>query len=226
MKRRRVLVLGLGRFGTAIVETLWQAGADVLAVDESAEAVDAVKERTSAAFVGDATSIKLLEDVGAREVDAAVVTFGEAFEASVLCVATLSRFRVAEIVARAATQRQQEVLRLVGASRVVQVESEMGHRVAADLTTPIAADLLELASHYRVVPWVAEGGIVGKTLAQASLRQRHRLNVLGIRPATSSGEGVQRIENPMPDHVIRRGDTLLVVGDADDVAAFVERERD
>ena len=226
MKRKRVLVLGLGRFGSAIVETLWQSGADVLAIDEDADAVDAVKERTSAAFVGDATSVKTLEGMGAREVDAAVVTYGEAFEASVLCVATLARLKVKEIVARAATERQADVLRLVGATRVVQIESEMGHRIAADMTTPLAADLLELASHYRVVPWIAEGDIVGRTLATANLRQKYRLNVLGIRRAATSAERGQRIENPMPDYAIGKGDTLLLVGEADDVARFVEHQRE
>jgi leucyl-tRNA synthetase len=51
MKTKRVLVLGLGRFGSAVVEALWDSGAEVVAIDESAEAVDAVKERTSAVFL-------------------------------------------------------------------------------------------------------------------------------------------------------------------------------
>lgn len=221
MKRKRVLVLGLGRFGSAIVETLWSGGAEVIAVDVNADAVDAVKDRTSAVFVGDADEPRVLEGVGAREVDAAVVTYGEAFESTVLCVATLARMGVKEIIARAATERQTDILRMVGATRVVQVESEMGHRLAADLTTPLAADLMDLANHYRVVPWVAEGWIVGKTLVDAGLRQKFRLNVIGIRKAGVTPAAGAKLEAPMPDFVIGSGDTLLLVGDAGDIARFV-----
>lgn len=222
MKRKSVLVIGLGRFGTSIVETLWKHGAEVIAVDNEPEAVDAVKDKTSAAFVGDATVPKLLEGVGARFVDTAVVTFGEHFEPSVLCVASLKRLEVREIVARAATDRQADILRAVGANRVIQLETEMGRRVGGDLTMPLAQDLLDLASDYRVVPWDAHGALVGQTLAGSRIRQRYRINVLGVRPHGSNMPGERpRLESPSPDYVIRDGDTLLLVGAGEDVNRFV-----
>lgn len=227
MRAKRVLVIGLGRFGTAIVETLWQSGAEVIAVDESPEAIDAIKDRTSAAFVGDATSVKVLEGIGAREVDTAVVTYGEHFEPAVLCVASLVRFGVREIIARAATDRQSDILRAVGATRVVQLEAEMGHRLGADITMPLALDLVDIASHYRVVPWSAQGSLVGQTLAASNVRQRYRLNVIGIRRkvagAASSASSKPKIEPPAPDYVIGDGDTLLLVGDEHDMAKFMSQ---
>jgi len=222
MKPKSILVIGLGRFGTSIVETLWRSRVEVIAVDDDAAAVDAVKDKTSAAFVGDATVPKVLEGVGAQQVDAAVVTFGEHFEPSVLCVASLVRLGVREVIARAATERQADILRAVGATRVIQIEAEMGHRVATDLTTPLAQDLLEVASNYRVVPWDAHGPLIGQTLAGAQIRQRFRINVLGVRRAGSRVPGEKpRLEAPAPDYLIRDGDTLLLVGDGEDVSRFV-----
>ncbi|WP_437746700.1 TrkA family potassium uptake protein [Sorangium sp. So ce1504] len=222
MRSKSVLVIGLGRFGTSIVETLWKSGAEVIAVDNNPEAVDAVKDKTSAAFVGDATVHKVLEGIGAQYAETAIVTFGEHFEPSVLCVASLVRMRVREVIARAATDRQADILRAVGATRVIQLETEMGRRVGADILTPLAQDLLDLASHYRVVPWDAHGPLVGQTLAGSKIRQRYRINVLGVRPHKSKLPGEKpRLEAPTPDYVIRDGDTLLLVGDGDDVSRFV-----
>lgn len=222
MKAKSVLVIGLGRFGTAIVETLWKHRAEVIAVDQSPEAVDAVKDKTSAAFVGDATVHKVLEGIGAQYVDTAVVTFGEHFEPSVLCVASLVRMKVPEIIARAATERQADILRAVGATHVVQIEDEMGRRVGADITRPLAQDLLDLASQYRVVPWDAHGPLVGQTLADARIRQRYRINVLGVRRHGAHRPGEKpRLEAPTPEYVIEDGDTLLLVGDDEDVSRFV-----
>ena len=225
MKHRKILVIGLGRFGTAIVETLWAARADVIAIDELSTSVDAVKDRTSAAFVGDGTNQQVLVSIGAADVDAAIVTFGEDFEASVLCAAGLKALGVKHIVARAATDRQAEVLRAVGATQVLQLEHEMGTRIAADLVTPVAADLVDFAHGYRVVPWVAQGPLVGKSLSEADLRKRYEINVLGYRRKADAAAGAPgrrlRLEVPTPSYVIAEGDTLLLVGEDASVARFV-----
>ncbi|MBK9262943.1 MAG: TrkA family potassium uptake protein [Polyangiaceae bacterium] len=227
MKAKSVLVIGLGRFGTAIVETLWKQGAEVIAVDDDADAVDAVKDKTSASFVGDATNPKVLEGIGAQYVDIAVLTFAEHFEPLVLCAASLKRLGVKEIIARAATDRQADILRTIGVDRVIQLEKEMGTRVGADITTPLAQDLLELASHYRVVPWVAHGVLVGQTLANAAIRRRYSINVLGVRShAAGVTEGPPKLEIPSPDYVIKDGDTLLLVGENDMMQRFVHEVGD
>jgi len=221
MKAKRVLVIGLGQFGSAIVETLWESGAEVIAVDESPDAVEAVRDRTSAAFVGDATQIKVLDGIGAREVDTAVVTFSEHFEPAVLCVAALVRMGVREVIARAATDRQSDILRAVGATRVLQLEAEMGRRVGAEITMPLAQDLMDLASQFRVVPWDAHGPLIGQTLADARLRQTWRINVLGVRKRGTAAGAKVRLQPPNPDYVIGDGDTLLLVGESQDVNRFI-----
>lgn len=218
MKPKKVLVIGLGRFGSSLIETLWQARAEVIAVDSDPEQVEEAKDRTSAAFVGDATDPRVLASIGADHVDTAVVTFGEDFEASVLCVATLRKIGVREVIARAASMRQAEVLEAIGATRVVQLEHEMGHRVAADLVMPVASDLLDFAHGVRVVPWLAEGKLVGKTLATAEMRRKWEIHVLGVRPKAAVGA---KLEVPGPDYEIAVGDTLLLAGAEQAISRFV-----
>lgn len=219
---KRVLVIGLGRFGTSIVEALWEAGAEVVAVDKQSESVDAIKDHTSAAYVGDASEPRVLAAVGARDVDVAVVTSGEDFEASVLCVASLVALGVRDIVVRAATTRQAEVLRVVGATRVVLLEDEMGRRVAGDIIAPAAGDLLDFARGYRVLPWRAQAPLVGHSLANADLRRRYEINVLGFwKPGAAPPGQRPRLEMPGPDYVIARDDTLLLVGQEENVARFL-----
>jgi trk system potassium uptake protein TrkA len=222
MKRTKVLVIGLGRFGDSLVETLWQARAEVIAVDSDPEQVEQAKDKTSASFVGDATDPRVLTAIGADQVDAAVVTFGEDFEATVLSVATLRKMGVEHVVARAATTRQAEVLRAIGATRVVQLELEMGHRIAADLVMPVAYDLVDFAHGVHVVPWIAEGRMIGKTLAEADLRRRWEIHVLGVRPSGAVGK---KLEVPGGDYRIAAGDTLLLAGDEAAISRFV-RESD
>jgi trk system potassium uptake protein len=224
--RKTVLVLGLGRFGTTLVSSLWQSGSDVIVIDESETLVDDVKDRAASAFVGDATDPAVLSDLVAQNPDVAVVTFGERFQDAVLAVTTLKQLKVPEIVARAATDRMAQVLRAVGATRVVQIESEMGRRLASEIVLPVAHDLLDLAGTYDVVPWTATGGLVGKMLKDSGLRQRYGLNVIGVRRKAQDAVKNAKLEAVGPDTTIAKGDTLLLVGETRYIHAFLQDVED
>lgn len=225
MEKKSVLVIGLGRMGTALVEELWDTNVEILVVDRDPVAIEVVKDKTSAAFVADGSDARTLEDIGARDIDIAVVTFGENFECTVLAVSKLAELRIPTIIARGTNERQAAVLRAVGATRVVLVETEMGRRLAPELLSPASSDLLEYASSFRVIPWVATGELVGKTLAEADLRGRWGLSALGywhgaVGPAPSKPHLVM----PGPDHHVAAGDTLLLIGPADAVEHFLNTQ--
>ncbi len=220
MGHKKVLVIGLGRFGSALVEELWDTTCEIVVVDKAPEAVDPHKARVSAAFVADASDAGVLENIGARDADVAVVTSGEDFEATVLCVAQLAQMGVKTIFARAANDRQAHVLRAVGATRAVQVENEMGRRLAVQVLNPVAAHLIDFAMHFRVVPWSPRPPYVGKTLEGAELR-KFDLNVLGYLRGDPAQPGAKpRMQLPTADYVIRESDTLLLVSEEEALERF------
>lgn len=221
MSQKKVLVVGLGRFGSALAEELWDTNCELLLVDKDPEAIDAHKSHASAAFVADASEPGVLENIGARDVDVAVITSGEDFEASVLCVSQLSQLGVKNIFARAANERQAHVLLAVGATRAVQVENEMGRRLAVQVLNPVASHLIDFATHFRVVPWLPRPPYVGQTLAAAQLR-RHEITVLGyLKSEPGKSPGRPRMQLPGPDYVIKDGETLLLVSEQDALERFL-----
>jgi trk system potassium uptake protein TrkA len=217
-RRRKVLVIGIGRFGGALVDELWQSGCEVVAIDKQPEAIESVRSRTSAAFVADVTDPAVLENVGAREMDVAVVTAGEAFEGVVLCVAQLAQLGLKTIFARAANDRQAHVLERVGATRAVQVENEMGRRLAVQVLNPVAGHILDFATHFRVVPWHVTPRYYDKPLAEAGFR-RFELNVIGWFAGDSEKP---RLNFALPDYQMKQGHTLLLVGQEDAMERFLE----
>jgi trk system potassium uptake protein TrkA len=220
MSQKKVLVIGMGRFGSALAEELWDTNCELLVVDKSPEAVDAHKSRASAAFVADASEPGVLENIGARDVDVAVVTSGEDFEATVLCVSQLSQMGVKTIFARAANDRQAHVLRAVGATRAVQVENEMGRRLAVQVLNPVASHLVDFAMHFRVVPWSPKPPYVGKSLGSAQLR-KFDLNVIGyLRGDPGQPNAKPRMQLPTADYVINERDTLLLVSEEEALERF------
>ncbi len=215
---KHFLVIGLGRFGRAVAEGLAEAGGEVVAVDTDMTLVDAVRDRVAVAAQVDSIEAEALRAVSATDVDAAVVAIGEDFAAGVLAVAVLRELGIETIVARANNERERRILELVGATRVLSVEVEMGQRVARSLVATDVVDNVALGGGVSVVFWTADDRVLGQTVAATELDSRWQLHPLGVRPAGSEKPTV-----PIPpDHVFREGDVLLLVGADARLAAFTK----
>jgi len=224
---RRFLVIGLGRFGSALAEALAQAGGEIIAVDERMELVEAVKDKVAYAAQLDSMEIESIKAIGAKDVDVAIIAIGEDFEASVLTTAVLKELGVKEIIARASTDREKKILELVGATKAISIEAEMGKRLARALVAPSVLEYIELSEGYSMIQWEVDDRFVGKSLAEVGLRSKWGLNLVGTRQrvATASKEGkpqvVERMELvPRPDYVFQKGDVLVLVGQQKDLESF------
>jgi trk system potassium uptake protein TrkA len=216
---KRFLVIGLGRFGRAVAEGLTEAGAEVIGLDENMTLVEAVRDRIAVAAQVDSVDPEALKAVGATEVDAAVVAIGENFEAEILTVAVLKELDIKEIVARAQTERERTILELVGATRVLFVELEMGRRLAKTLVATQVVDHVEIAEGISLIYWTADERVVGKTLGETELRSRWGLNLVAVKRARPDGTASVAVM-PDPDFALMAGDVLLLVGADARIRAF------
>lgn len=217
MARRRVLVIGLGRFGRAVAESVVETGGEVIAVDTDLALVEAVRDHVTVAAQIETLEAEPLRELGAADVDVAVVAIGEDFAAEVLAVALLKELKIPHIVARTRNDRERRILELVGATRIVSVEVEMGQRVARSLAAPDVIDHVTLGPDVALVYWTADERVIGRTLADSELRSRWQLNLVGVR----SGGGDKLDVLPAADYVFREGDVLLLAGHDARLDAFV-----
>ncbi len=141
MAQDRYLIIGLGRFGAALAESLAEQGAEVIAVDRDMAMVDAVKQRVAYALELDATDPQALLSVDPLKCRAAIVAIGENFEATVLTLAALKEVGVRDIIARSRSARESRILQAVGATEVIELEAEMGRTFGRRLIRPDAQQL-------------------------------------------------------------------------------------
>ena len=113
------VVIGLGRFGSALARQLCQLGAEVLAMDVSADLVQQISQDVTHAVVGDARDKEVLRVLGVREMDCAIIAIGEDLAASVLTVMNLKELGVPYVVCKAHDETHRRVLLKLGADRVV-----------------------------------------------------------------------------------------------------------
>jgi trk system potassium uptake protein TrkA len=218
------MVIGLGRFGQAVAEGLSRAGVEVIGVDRSLALVDGMRDHIAVAAQVDSTDPEALRAVGVETVDGAIVAIGEGFEAEVLTVAILKEFGVKEIVARATGEREQRIMALVGATRTILVEAEMGHRLAAALVIPGVGAQLPITEDISFVVREADERVFGKTVAESALRAHWGLDLIGVkRPRMDSTYAVTVM--PPADFRILPKDLLLLVGANTRIQGFAAEGR-
>lgn len=215
---RQFAVIGLGRFGRKIAETLAKKGAPVIAIDSNQELVEKVSDFVTKSIQMDSTDEKALLAGGIKDVDVAVVSMGEDIESSVLTTALLKNLDIKEIVARACTPLHAQILKMVGATRVVFPEEDMGIRVANSILSPGVLEYIELGADYTLAEIEAKSESIGHSISELDLRTKYGINVLIVkRKIYEAGENREEpIEKevkvlPTSDYKIQEGDRKSVV---------------
>lgn len=176
-----VLVVGLGRFGGAVAETLTRLGSDVLGIDRDARLVQDFAHHITHAVEADSTDVEALEQLGVADFGHAVVAIGTDLEASILTVAALVDIGVPHIWAKAVTEAHGRILERVGAHEVVFPERDMGERMGHRVTGKMI-DYIELDEGFSLAETCPPKAMVGKTLAEYGVRDKHKVTVVCIRP--------------------------------------------
>ena len=202
---KQYIVVGLGRFGRAIAETLCEAGEEVLGVDMDMDLVEDMRDRITQAVQMDAMDRDALATLGVQDFDIAFVTMGSDIRASGTITLMLKELGVKRVIAKAHDDFHGRMLEKLGADKVLFPERDMGRRIAHNLVSGNIIDYLELSPDYSMAEVRPRQEWVGKALKDLQLRSRAGINVIAVK----NGETVDPM--PQPDSVIHEDDMLLVV---------------
>lgn len=208
-----VVVIGLGRFGGAVAESLINLGHEVLGIDFDERIVQDWGDRLTHVVQADATDTDAMRQLGVPDFSRAVVGIGTNLETSVLTVLTLTEIGVTEIWAKATSVKHGKILSQVGARHVIYPESEMGERVA-HLITGRMLDYIEFDDGFAIAKVRAPNEAVGKTLAEIGLRSKWGVTVVGTKLPG------QDFTYARPETVVPPGCILIVAGDTKKVEQF------
>ena len=214
--RGEIIVIGLGRFGSALAGTLVEMGYEVLGIDFDDERVQEHSGLLTHVAQADSTSENALRQLGVADAVTAVVCIGTDIESSVLTCAALVDLGVANIWAKAITAQHGRILQLVGAHHVVFPEAEMGSRVA-HLVTGALLEYISLDDDFVIVETAVPEQFTGLSLGDANIRAQYRVTVVCIKPEGAPFTYAER------ETVLGPRDLIVVAGHRADIERFAER---
>ena len=203
------LVIGLGRFGTALAAELCSQGNEVLGVDSRPGRVQAVADLVTRSAAGDARDPEVLRALGARNFDCAVVAMSEDIGDSALITLNLKEMGVPRVVAKANSAVHRKVLEKIGADLVVFPEQEMALRLAHNLDNGEILNFIDLSDEYSMVERRLPTAWIGKSIVDLDIRAKYHLTIIAVRR-----DGDMNI-SPGRDFHFEPGDTMVVLGGND-----------
>ena len=212
-RKKPVLVVGLGRFGSAVAGSLMRMGHEVLGVDSDAQIVHALADELTQTVEADTTDPDALRALGAADFSAAVVGIGSDIEASVLTVLGLSDLKLPAIWAKATNENHGRILQRTGAHHIVFPEARMGERVAHLLNGRLM-DFIQFDDRFAIAKLLAPESIVGVTLEMSNVRQKYGVTVVGIKRVD------QDFVYAVPDTWVLPDDVLIISGTIENIERF------
>ncbi len=204
-------IVGLGRFGMALARELASKGKNLLVLDYDREKVNEALEFTDNAFVVSSLSTDSLEETGMAEADVAIVCIGEKIDVSILATLNIIKLGVKRVIAKATSEEQGDVLKLLGAE-VVYPEHDMALRLAAKLVSPHILEYISLSDSVDIMEIRMTDVIDGVTIIDSGIRAKFGLNIIALRHDGMMTTDIR------PTAKLIAGDTITVIGNKENIA--------
>lgn len=207
--KKTYAVFGLGRYGMAVASELEARGAEVIAIDNDPTAVEEAASSLTVCKCADITDRKVVEQLGIANVDTVIIAMANSFEASVMATMLCKELGVPTVIAKCSNELHRQILRKVGADRVVFPENDSGIRLARNLLTAGFIDMMELSGKVSLVEMEVRDEWAGKSLAELNLRKRYAMNVVALRHGNAVSTAID------PNAPLQKEQTLIVIAETD-----------
>ena len=211
--KKSFMVIGLGRFGANIAKVLANMDAEVLAIDIDEDSVTKIASFVPHCVVADSTKPNVLKELGAAQIDHAVVAIGNNLQASILTVFNLKNLGVKKITVRADEEGHKEVYRMLGASEVIIPEEATALSLANQIMSDSILDYYQLAENYTMVKIFVGDGFEPKSIIDMNVRVLFDINIVGVIKD-------DKFAIPKANDLIVPGDVLVVVGTKENYQKF------
>lgn len=224
--RDHYIVCGTGETGRQVVAELVRAGRDVVAVERRQDALDHVVDRYQDSVItllGDATEDDVLREASIVHAMGIFTTLESDQDNLYVTLSARQLNPNLRIVSRGQSRRSAAKLRQAGADSVISPARIGGRRMAHEMLRPNVVGFLDFGGRQssqarnlciEEIPLPSGSPLIGRKLATSKIREVSNALVLSV---IEPGGGEHRY-NPPPDLVFKEKQTLIVLGEKEDVA--------
>lgn len=201
------VVIGLGKFGLSVGETLMDEGKQVIGLDNRPGAVNHARDMLTQVYEVDATDMEALKQLGFENIKNVIVSVGQSMEASILICLHLKELNVPNLIVKAMSTDHEKILKRLDVNEIIFPEQIAAKECARRLVVPGLIDELPsmpdiILQKLTVNKWA------GKKLRDIDMINRYGVQVVAYKKVAQ--ETYQYV--PRGDQILERNDSLFVIG--------------
>ncbi|WP_281982585.1 potassium channel family protein [Azonexus hydrophilus] len=208
-----VVVIGLGRFGSSVAQSLVHLGHDVMGIDRDELLIREWADLLTHAVQADSTNTAIMRQLGVADFSHAIVGIGTDIAASLMTLMVLTELGIKDIWVKALTAEHGQIAERIGAHHVVYPEANMGERVA-HLISGRMIDFIEFDDGFAIARIHAPASTHQQTLGESMIREKFGVTVVGIKRAHED------FQHATPSSQILPGDLLIISGPTRKIELF------
>ena len=143
-------IIGLGKFGMTLAETLANEGKQVMIIDVDPDKINLLADKVTHAVIGDPTNETVLRQAGVKDYDCAAVCMTGNVNTNVLLTIMLKELGIKNVISRAANEGHKKVLERIGTDMIIVPEQDMGIKLGNMLSRSSATNSNAWGSHNNV----------------------------------------------------------------------------
>jgi len=215
----KVIIFGLGNFGTSLALSLTETGNEVIGVDNKMEKVNLIKDKISHSICLDSTNEQAYQALPIKQTDIAVVAIGENEGAAIITTAIVKKLSSARVISRSLSPIHDTVLQAMGIDFIVHPEQEAAEKLTSKINLKNIVDNFKIDDRYSISEIKTPAPFIGKTILELNFRSTYNLNIVTIlrkKEKTNligvSTTQMEVVGIPAGDTIIEKDDILVVFG--------------
>lgn len=177
----KIIIIGLGNFGSALAIRLIQDGHDVIGVDSNEVLVNSISEKLTHTLIFDSTNENAIRSLPLTDTDVIIVAIGEDVGASVTTTALLKKYGGdTRIIARAISSVHQTIIEAMGINEIINPEFEYANEFAHRITILGSIKTLLLDEDYEIAEFKVPSSFVGKKVRDLDLINTWHVSLVTI----------------------------------------------
>ncbi|MFC1744689.1 potassium channel family protein [Candidatus Riflebacteria bacterium] len=206
----KIVVVGLGQFGSSVARELVKEGHEVLAIERDRDIAEKYINEKKLTYIAcaNAGDKQALEALNIDEsYEKALVAIGVDISSAILATFYLKELGVKHVTVKAGSSEHKRVYEKIGADAVILPEKEMGRILARKIANPNIQEV-SLSPDYTSLTFTVNESLVGMSVKEIDMRRKYKANIIAIEKTSADNGQTNLID---PEYIVQAEDKLTVI---------------